>query len=153
MTEQDSTELGESFPPVRVGRRTAIDYRVINDHGVEVVGTRESNDSGMAVVELISGAVAACFAITLDQITEHDGIDAGDISVTAQAQKTAGTPARFAIFRVSIRAPGLTDKAERTRLIALAKRLCTVTNTFRSDVKIEIVDETERAIAEGAAVA
>ncbi|MBM3517393.1 MAG: OsmC family peroxiredoxin [Alphaproteobacteria bacterium] len=131
--------LGKAYGSVSV-RRTAEGWRSVNEAGFTVAGSTLPGAAGMTPIELLMAALAQCLAISLDHAAEHEGLALGAIGITVRGHKAADLPARVARFEALIDLAEVADAARRTRLIAAAERICTVSNTLRGVAEIIATD-------------
>lgn len=88
-------------------------------------------DAGAMPTELLAGALASCFALSLAHVARRAGAELPGLRVEVQAER-AGRELRYGRMIVSARADVPLDP-----YIERARRLCWVSNTFAAPPEIE----------------
>jgi putative redox protein len=111
-------------------------FRIEVDEPVEVGGT----DLGPQPTDLFLASVASCFLLALSYAARKRSIELSELSV-----QVTGTYDGLRFSAVHVRASVGVPEPELERLVAAAERVCYVTNTLRSGVRL-----TTEAVPAGA---
>lgn len=128
MAEQDRTVVGTW----RGGYRCEVvtgEFTVDVDEPSSVGGT----DTAPQPTELLLASVASCFTLAIAYAAKRRSVELG--GVTVEVTGTYDGP-RFSA--IAIRAAVGCEQAKVAELLALAERVCYVTNTLRSPVEISV---------------
>jgi putative redox protein len=116
-------------------------HTVLSDRTIE----RGGNDLGFSGVELLLAAQAGCFATTFIDAAKARGIAVRKLDVKATGE-TAGSPSRLISLRLDADIDADASNEEIEKLILIAERGCTVSNTLRAGLEVE-VSRTAPAVA------
>lgn len=114
---------------------------IANEEGVQVTGNKMPNQhGGLSPRELLEASVALCVSITLESILERDQleVDKNEIKVDVQASKADGVNNRFTDIIVHVNFPKALDSAYKEKLVKKVERGCTISNTLKGDVHVEL---------------
>ena len=102
-------------------------FHIDVDEPVEVGGT----DLGPQPTDLFLASIASCFLLALSYAARKRSIELSDLSV-----RVTGTYDGLRFSAVHVRASVGVPEAELNRLVQAAERVCYVTNTLRSGVRL-----------------
>lgn len=118
-------------------------------HDVEVDGghtlvfdePREAggSDEGPSPTRVLTGALAACTAITVEMYAGRKGWELGAVEVEVEAEYEGPVPRSFA---VTLRVPGELDSEQQSRLLAIAGK-CPVHKVIAGATEVSISDRIE----------
>jgi len=89
------------------------------------------DDSGAMPTELLAGALASCFALSLAHAARREGVELPNLRVDVEAER-AGRELRYGHLTVFAQADVPLEP-----FMAKAQRLCWVSNTFATPPEIE----------------
>lgn len=133
-----------SSTPVEVRREGAHSFVATNHRGGRVAIGSDTAEGSFTPGELLLAAVAACSAVTGENlVTRRLGDDAA-LTATADRDKDPADPHRFTAIRVALdfAADAIEDAEERTRLVSAIERAigraCTVSRSVEGGTSISL---------------
>jgi putative redox protein len=108
-------------------------HTVVVDRGVE----RGGSGLGFSGGELLLASQGGCFASTFLDAAATRGIEVRGLNVTMTGV-TEGSPSRFVSIHLDADIDADAPDSEVQKLIAIAERGCTVTNTLRAGIEVEV---------------
>lgn len=117
-------------------------YEIHNDSGLQVKGSTVADSQGLAPLELLSGSLGLCIAITIKQIFERDNIeyDPTEVQISVQPQKAEKGVSRVETLLVDLKLPKSLSQSYQDKLLRSVERACTVSNTLRRGANVRFVD-------------
>jgi len=115
--------------------------QISNGAGIQVTGNHGPNlADGLSPRELLEGALGLCISISLQKVLERDGIeyDKSAIRVEVTAVKENEKENRFSRFDVLVTFPPTLEPAYKHKLETVIERACTIGNTLKGEVTIEL---------------
>jgi len=105
--------------------------------GAMPIATRPS-EAGFSPLDLLFAALAGCLVVSARSAAGELGLLDRFEAATAhvRGQKAEEGPSRIEAFHVELSVAGDLDDAERSRIIARAEQLCTVSNTLAGAPRI-----------------
>jgi uncharacterized OsmC-like protein len=115
---------------------------IINDAGLQLIGSRAPNSAGLSPRELLEASLGLCVSISLQKIMDYDGVvyDRDDIRIEVSATKPEDKSNRFSDFKVTVTLPSGLDEAYKEKLKTVTERACTIGNTLRAGAVVELVE-------------
>lgn len=109
----------------------AVDYAVNGDQIVLTVSP----------IEQLLSAVASCFAISCKVNTDARKLEISSIQVDVHGEKAPDSPSRLGSVAIKIKFTPELGNDTADKVIAGAKRLCTVTNSLSPDVALTVMHQ------------
>ncbi|MCT2537730.1 OsmC family protein [Aquibacillus koreensis] len=114
-------------------------YNMSNREGVSVQGaTSKTNTDGFTPFELLCNSISLCMALSLDALIKRDELDVTEYNIDVTPHKAEDSPSRIERFTVEVQLAGELDEKTKKKLIASAKRACTVGNTLKHGAEMDV---------------
>ena len=112
---------------------------VDNGRGQTINVGLSPSSPGFTPLELQASALAACIAASVRIAARNAGVEKlGGVEVDLRATKAEDAPSRLARFEFSVAFSDDLDPQLQSKLIEDAERICTISNTLRSDPPVVI---------------
>lgn len=118
------------------------DIEIEGGHALVVDEPRDRGgaDAGPSPMRVVSGALAACTAITVEMYAERKGWDLGAVEVEVEREDDGREGARS--FTVTLRIPAPLTDEQRERLLVIAGK-CPVHRALAGETHVAISDRIE----------
>lgn len=119
-------------------RYTNGSYTITNQMGYEMKGLPQPGLMGVTPTELMESSLSLCVSISLQAVLERDGYDLVNLQVSVKGIKAEDAPSRLKTFQVDVQLPDKLDDDYRQKLLAIAEKACTMGNTLKENVEIQM---------------
>lgn len=121
-------------------KRENKEFGIFNQMGKQVEGAFTPNSKGLSPIELLEASLGLCIVISLQRMFERDDITVLDheFSVEVSAKKALEGPSRVERCMVTVKFPEHFTAEYKKKLIISAERACTIGNTLKQGLTIDI---------------
>jgi len=127
-------------------RRTGFTHDIEIEGGHKLVADEPQDaggaDEGPSPIRLVSAALAACTAITVEMYADRKGWDLGDLEVEVEREDDGRGGASS--FTVTLRVPKPLTEEQTERILRIASK-CPVHRAIAGETPVEISDRIESA--------
>lgn len=131
-----------SSTPVEVHRDGEHSFVATNDRGATVAVGRDGAPDSFTPGELLLAAIAACSAVTSENLVTRRLGESASLVAHADREKTEEDPHKFSSIQVAVDFDEITDPDERAKLVdsveRAIERLCTVSRTVQEGTPISL---------------
>lgn len=103
-------------------------------------GSNEVELAGLSPVEQLLGAIGSCFGQSCAAMMQYYALPVSALRVVAHGHKPAGSLIGKGLDRLKleVRFDASVDSAQRSKLLADTKKICTVTNSLSKDIVFDV---------------